>query len=108
MEVKIKRFSVYLIALDPTIGKEIQKTRPCVVISPDELNHGALFLVAPMTTKHKYLPTNIPLSFKGKEAEIILGQIRTIDQKRVIKYLGSLDFEIEEKVLSVLQSMFQR
>lgn len=108
MGITIKRFDVYLIALNPTVGKEIQKTRPCVVVSPDELNHGSLFLVAPMTTKHKFLPTNVSLNFNGKEAEIILGQIRTIDQKRIVKYLGSLDFETEEKILHVLQSMFQR
>lgn len=106
--VTIKRFGIYLVALDPTVGKEIQKTRPCIVISPNEMNNGTLFLVAPMTTKRKYLPTNIPLHFNGKEAEIILGQIRTIDQKRVIKYLGCLDYDIEEQVLIVLQAMFQR
>lgn len=104
----IKRFEVYLIALDPTIGKEIQKTRPCVIISPNELNCGTLFLVAPMTTKHKFFPTNVACNFKNKEAEIILGQIRTIDHKRLVKRLGTLDYDTEEKVLNVLQTMFQR
>ena len=101
------RFDVYLINLDPTIGSEIQKTRPCVIISPDEMNrHIHTVIVAPMTTAGKEYPTRIKCEFKEKKGHIVLDQIRTIDKKRLIKKLGSLDSETQSKVISVLQRLF--
>ena len=101
------RFDVYLINLDPTVGSEIQKTRPCVIISPDEMNrHINTVIVAPMTTAGKDYPTRITCRFKKKKGQIVLDQIRTIDKKRLIKNLGTLDSETQIKVISVLQRLF--
>lgn len=102
-----KRFEVYLINLDPTIGSEIQKTRPCLVISPDEMNrHIRTVIIAPMTTKGCPYPTRVACQFEGKQGQIILDQIRTIDKTRLIKHLGQIDRPIQKEVLSVLAEMF--
>jgi mRNA interferase MazF len=107
MAMVAKRFDVYLINLDPTVGFEIQKTRPCVIISPDEMNrHIQTVIVAPMTTAGKEYPTRISCEFKKKKGQIVLDQIRTLDKKRLIKNLGTLDSEIQLKVISVLQRLF--
>ena len=101
------RFDVYLINLDPAVGSEIQKTRPCVIISPDEMNrHIHTVIVAPMTTAGKEYPTRITCEFKEKKGHVVLDQIRTIDKKRLIKNLGALDSETQLKVISVLQRLF--
>ena len=103
----VNRFDVYLTNLDPTIGSEIQKTRPCLVISPDEMNrHIRTVIVAPMTTAGKDYPTRIACSFKKKKADIVLDQIRTIDKTRLIKNIGKIDPETQTKVISVLQQLF--
>lgn len=103
----VNRFDVYLINLDPTVGSEIQKTRPCVIISPDEMNrHIRTVIVAPLTTAGKDYPTRIPCEFKKKKGHIVLDQIRTIDKKRLINNLGTLDAETQLKVISVLQRLF--
>ena len=103
----VKRFDVYLTNLDPTIGSEIQKTRPCLIISPDEMNrYIRTVIVAPMTTAGKDYPTRIACQFKKKNGHIVLDQIRTIDKTRLIKNLGSLDAETQLKVISVLQRLF--
>ena len=103
----IKRFDVYLISLDPTHGSEIKKTRPCVVISPDEMNkHIRTVIIAPMTTKGQNYPTRIACMFDGKSGQIVLDQIRTVDKTRLIKQLGVLDQLTASSVLQVLQSMF--
>ena len=103
----VNRFDVYLINLDPTVGSEIQKTRPCVIISPDEMNrHIRTVIVAPMTTTGKEYPTRITCEFKKKKGHIVLDQIRTIDKTRLIKNLGALDSETQLKVISVLQRLF--
>ena len=105
----VKRFEVYLIALDPTIGSEIQKTRPCAVVSPDEMNrHIQTVIVAPMTTKGKKYPTRIECKFKGKQGQIVLDQIRTIDKTRLVKKLGELSEETQEEALLVLAEMFAK
>ncbi len=84
MGVVVKHFNVFLVNLDPTIGSEIQKTRPCVVISPDEMNrYVATVIIAPMTTKGKTHPTRIACRFQGKDGQIVLDQIRTIDKTRL-------------------------
>ena len=103
----VNRFDVYLINLDPAVGSEIQKTRPCVIISPNEMNrHIRAVIVAPMTTAGKEYPTRITCEFKKKKGHIVLDQIRTIDKTRLMKKLGTLDSETQLKVISVLQRLF--
>jgi len=103
----VNRFDVYLINLDPTVGSEIQKTRPCLIISPDEMNRNIrTVIIAPMTTAGKEYPTRIECIFKGKKGQIVLDQIRTIDKTRLIKNIGTLDSETQLKVLAVLQRLF--
>ena len=103
----VNRFDVYLINLDPTVGSGIQKRRPCVIISPDEINrHIHTVIVAPMTTTGKEYPTRITCEFKEKKGYIVLDQIGTIDKKRLIKKLGTLDSDTQLKVISVLQRLF--
>ena len=103
----IKRFEVYLINLDPTVGREIKKTRPCLVISPDEMNrHIATVIVAPMTTQGRAYPTRISCKFQGKNGEIILDQIRTVDKTRLVKKLGTINAVTQKAVLIVLAEMF--
>ena len=87
----INQYGVVLVNLDPSIGSEIRKTRPCVVISPNELNRNLnTIVVAPMTTNPKNYPTRVRVKFQGKEGRIAVDQIRTIDSKRVVKSLGSI------------------
>lgn len=105
--MKVKRFEVHLINLDPTIGKEIKKSRPCFVVSPDEMNrHLATIIVAPMTTKGLNYPTRIACEFQGKSGQIVLDQIRTVDKSRLIKKLGKLDIPTQNRTLEVLRDMF--
>ncbi len=92
MAVVVKRFDVYLINLDPTAGSEIQKTRPYLIISPDEMNRYInTVIVAPMTTKGRVYPTRVICKFQGKQGQIVLDQIRTIDQLRLVKRLVRVD-----------------
>lgn len=102
-----RRGEVYLISLDPARGSEIRKTRPCVVVSPDELNnHMGTFLVAPMTTgEHRY-PFRIVCRFAGKAGNVVADQLRTIDQVRMVRRLGVLPGGTMKEVLGVLQRMF--
>ena len=103
----INRFEVYLVSLDPTVGSEIRKTRPCLVVSPDEINHNIrTVIVAPLTTKGKSYPTRVPCRFKGKDGQVVLDQIRTVDQSRLTKRLGKVDAKTAAAVLDVLQEMF--
>ncbi|MEW6349135.1 MAG: type II toxin-antitoxin system PemK/MazF family toxin [Thermodesulfobacteriota bacterium] len=103
----VKRFDVYLVGLDPTMGSEIKKTRPCVVISPDEMNrHIATVIVAPMTTHGQPYPTRVSCPFQGKEAQVVLDQIRTVDKVRLIRRLGRIDANARKAVLAVLTEMF--
>ena len=103
------RFDVILISLDPTRGSEIRKTRPCLVISPDEMNdHIRTVIVAPMTTKGKPYPTRVPCTFQGKRGQVVLDQIRTVDKSRLVKRLGTITKATQTKVLDVLQEMFAR
>ncbi|MHB1529969.1 MAG: type II toxin-antitoxin system PemK/MazF family toxin [Acidiferrobacteraceae bacterium] len=103
----VSRFDVYLVSLDPTQGHEIRKTRPCVIISPDEMNSSiGTVIVAPMTTKGRDYPTRIPLTFQRKKGQIVLDQIRTVDKARLVKRLGKLDATTTAKTLAVLQEMF--
>ena len=107
MAMVINRFDVYLINLDPTVGYEIQKTRPCLIISPDEMNrHIRTVMVAPMTTAGKDYPTRVKCQFKKIKGQIVLDQLRTIDKTRLIKKLGKIDPETQVEVISVLQRLF--
>ncbi len=103
----INRFDVYIVVLDPTVGSEIQKTRPCLIISPDEMNrHIATVIVAPMTTKGRSYPTRVACTFQGKEGQVVLDQIRTVDKSRLTRKLGQVYDETQREVLSVLDEMF--
>ncbi len=107
MGVVVNRFDVFLVSLDPTVGHEIKKTRPCLIISPDEMNHNiSTVIVAPMTTKGKGYPTRVSCSFQGKRGQIVLDQIRTIDKDRLVKRLGTISRSAQKKVLDILQEMF--
>lgn len=103
----IKRFEVHLVNLEPTISSEIKKTRPCLVISPDEMNRFIqTVIVAPMTTKSRAYPTRVALKFRNKHGQVVLDQIRTVDKTRLVKMLGRIDSQTQEAVLSVLNEMF--
>jgi mRNA interferase MazF len=107
MAVVVQRFDIFLINLDPTIGSEIKKTSPCLIISPDEMNrHIRTVIVAPMTTAGKDYPTRVPCKFQGKKGQIVLDQIRTIDKSRLIKKLGAIDPQTQVDVISILQRLF--
>lgn len=106
----VRRFEVHLISLDPSrqlSGSEIRKTRPCVIISPDEMNrHIRTVIIAPMTSIVKNYPTRVTTTFQGKKGQIVLDQIRTVDKRRLMRKIGSISSSAEEKVLNVLQEMF--
>jgi mRNA interferase MazF len=103
----IDRFDIFLVNLDPTVGHEIKKMRPCLVISPDEMNHHIhTVIVAPMTTKGRSYPTRVSCRFKGKPGQIVLDQLRTVDTIRLIKKLGRISQKTGSEVLSILQEMF--
>ena len=107
MAMVVKRFDVYLVNLDPTIGSEIQKTRPCLVISPDEMNFNIrTVIIAPMTTAKKGYPTRAFCTFKKKKGQIVLDQLRTIDKARLIKKLGTIDSKAQLATISILQRLF--
>jgi mRNA interferase MazF len=103
----VGRFDVYQVALDPTIGSEIQKTRPCLVISPDEMNrHIATVIVAPMTTQGRPYPSRVLCQFEGKEGQVVLDQLRTVDKSRLVKLLGRIDAGTQNAVLDTLSRIF--
>ena len=104
----VNRFEVYLVSLDPTYGSEIKKTRPCLVISPNEMNHALrTVLVAPMTTTLRNFPTRVRTTFQGTKGDIALDQMRSVDKKgRLVKNIGTIDQKTAKKVLLVLQQMF--
>ena len=103
----VKRFEVYLVNLAPTIGSEIKKTRPCLIVSPDEMNrHIATVIVAPMTTRGKIYPTRVECKFEGKMGQVVLDQLRTVDRRRLVKRLGPIEKKTQEEVLTRLAEMF--
>lgn len=106
MGMVIRQYDVYLVSLDPTIGYEVQKTRPCLVISPDDMNaHLRTVIIAPMTTKSHPYPTRPSLRFKGRTAYICLDQIRTVDQRRLQKKLGGVSESVRSKVKDIIREM---
>lgn len=103
----VSRGDVFLVALDPTLGREIRKTRPCVVVSPDELNQRlTTFIVAPLTTGLHPYPFRIPCRFAGKAGHVVLDQLRTVDRARLTTKVGRIGPSTLERVLGVLQEMF--
>ena len=107
MGMVVNRFDVFLVNFDPTVVSEIRKTRPCVVVSPDEMNrYIATVIIAPMTTKGKAYPTRVVCQFQGKDGQIILDQIRTIDKTRLIEKLGQISFDEQRVVLDTLAEIF--
>jgi len=103
----VKRFDVYLANLDPTVGSEIEKTRPCLVISPDEMNRNIrTVIIAPMTSSQKDYPTRVSCTFRKKKGQIVLDQIRTVDKERLIKKLGTVDSKAQLDTISILQRLF--
>ncbi len=103
----VNRFDVYLVSLDPTKGSEIKKSRPCVVISPDEVNQVLnTVIIAPMTSTIRHYPTRVQVTFKNKKGEIALDQIRTVDKQRLYKKLGNIHPNSASKVANLLTEMF--
>lgn len=103
----VRRFDVLLVALDPVLGSEIKKTRPCLVVSPDEMNrHLNTVIVAPLTTKGRDYPSRVGCTFQGKAGKIVLDQLRTIDRGRIVSRLGAVSTATGKKVSGVLQEMF--
>jgi mRNA interferase MazF len=107
MAMVTERFSIFLVRLDPATGAETAKTRPCVVVSPDELNRAvSTVIIAPMTTVRRGWPTRVKITFQGKIGEIALDQIRAVDKSRLVKRLGKLDSETAAAVLDTLGELF--
>lgn len=103
----VSRFEVYLVSLDPTVGTEIRKTRPCLVVSPNEMNRAIrTVIVAPMTTKGPAYPSRVSCRFQGKDGQVVLDQIRTVDRARLVKKMGRLDRKSALTVLQTIQEMF--
>jgi mRNA interferase MazF len=106
--MEVNRFEVFLVSLDPTTGHEIKKTRPCTIISPDEMNrHIGTVIIAPMTTKGRNYPSRVKCTFQGVEGQVVLDQIRTVDKSRLVKKLGRLSASASERIVRVLSEMFQ-
>lgn len=104
-----QRDEVWLVTLDPTQGVEIQKTRPCLVVSPDEMNqHLQTVIVAPMTTVTRPYPTRVPVRFQGKRGQVALDQLRAVDRQRLVRKLGTVSASIAQAVSATLLKMFSR
>lgn len=109
MDLVVRRFEVHLVNLDPVISSEIRKTRPCLVISPDVMNdHITTVIIAPMMTKGRHYPTRINCRFEGKDGQIVLDQIRTVDKRRLVKKLGKISTKTQRETLNVLQEIFSQ
>src|SRR5688572_9891601 len=107
MDVVAHRFDVYLVNLDPTLGSEIQKTRPCVVISPNEMNrYIRTVIIAPMTSTGRPYPTRVECRFAGKDGQIVLDQLRTVDKARLGRKLGTLPESVQSAILGGLAELF--
>ena len=104
----VTQFEVWLVTLDPTRGSEIRKTRPCAVVSPDAMNrHLRTIIVAPLTSSGKPYPSRVSCSWAGVQGMIVLDQIRTVDRSRLVKPLGTLDVDVQERVREILAEMFE-
>ena len=108
MVADVRRFDIWLVNLDPTQGSEIRKTRPCIVVSPDEMNpYIRTAIVAPMTSTRRRYPTWVDLTFQRKKGQVVLDQIRTVDKSRLVKRLGRLTEARARDVAGVLVEMFR-
>jgi mRNA interferase MazF len=107
MVADIKRFEIYLVKLNPTVGSEIQKTRPCIVISPNELNVLKTVIVAPMTSKGFDFIFRPKIKFENKNGLVLLDQIRTVDKTRLIKKIGDVDEKVSKNISNMLVKMFE-
>lgn len=104
--MEVKQYQVYMVSLDPTVGHECKKTRPCLILTPDEMNkYLQTVLIAPMTTKSHPYPTRIPIRFKGKDGYIILDQIRVVDKERLTKFLGNAPLHTHKLVRECIKEM---
>jgi len=105
--VVARRFDVHLVNVDPTVGSEIKKTRPCLVVSPDEMNrHIRTVIVAPLTSRSRPYPTCVACTFQGTKGQIVLDQIRTVDKVRLVEKLGRIEASVRERVLDGLAELF--
>jgi mRNA interferase MazF len=105
--VGVARFEVYQVDPEPTRGSEIRKSRPCLIISPDEMNrHLRTVIVAPMTTQGRAYPSRVAVNFRGTQGQVVLDQIRTVGKMRLVRRLGTLDQVSARRVLDVLAEMF--
>lgn len=102
----VNRFDVYLIELDPAVGSEIKKTRPCVIVSPNEMNCLKTVLIAPMTTKGFHAPSRVELQFQDKTGLVLLDQLRSVDKSRLVKKLGTIDAKTQKMIAATLIDMF--
>ena len=103
----VKRFEVHLVNLDPTVGSEINKMRPCLIISPDEMNRWiATVIIAPMTSRGRPYPTRVACKFQGRDGQVVLDQIRTVDKSRLVRRLGTVKEPTQEAVLATLAKLF--
>ena len=103
----VNRFDIYLVSLDPTKGSEIKKSRPCLIISPDEMNEALnTVIIAPLTSTIRHYPSRVQTSLQGKKGEIALDQIRTVDKQRLYRKLGGIHPNTASKIISVLIEMF--
>ena len=103
----MNRFDIYLVALDPTLGNEIKKTRPCLIVSPDEMNkHISTVIVAPMTSRGRDYPSRVACHFQRKQGQVVLDQLRTVDKVRLVKRLGRIGTAVQREVLAILAEMF--
>ena len=104
-----QRFDVWLVNLDPTIGSEIRKTRPALIVSPDEMNRSiSTVIIAPMTTKGRDYPTRVPCIFQGRSGQVVLDQLRTVDKQRLVKRLGAIEAATADAVLDTLAELFAK
>ena len=103
----VKRFDVFLVPLDPTVGSEIQKTRPCLVVSPDEINRNvSTVIIAPMTSQSRALPSRVACRFEGRDGYVVLDQMRTVDKTRLVRRLGRVTAGEQKAALAALAEMF--
>ena len=103
----IKRYEIYLVKLNPTVGSEIQKTRPCIIISPNEMNILKTVIIAPLTSKGFDFVFRPKINFQGKEGLVLLDQIRTVDKSRLVKKIGVIEEEKAKEIADILVEMFR-
>lgn len=105
----VRRFDVWLVNLDPTLGSEIRKTRPALIVSPDEMNVAiSTVIIAPMTTKGRDYPTRVPCTFQGKSGQVVIDQLRTVDKQRLVKRLGEVETATADAVIATLAELFAK